>query len=136
MGGFDRSGNLETDVGAIATKCAPPFAQLLGEQRSDRTMRFSNSLSSTITIAGGLLAALIAAQPAPATAEVSYPWYLHGETPHCITQVVRNARRARITAASATSIPYRSRTGRDHFANSVDAPDNPPTDENGRRVRR
>jgi hypothetical protein len=46
-------------------------------------MPFSNSLSSTTMIAGGLLATLTGAQPTPAMAEVSYPWCLHGETPHC-----------------------------------------------------
>ena len=46
-------------------------------------MRFSNPLSSITMIASCLLAALTAAQPAPAMAEVSYPWCLHGETLHC-----------------------------------------------------
>jgi hypothetical protein len=46
-------------------------------------MLFSNSLSSMTMIASGLLAALTAAQPAPAMADVSYPWCLHGETLHC-----------------------------------------------------
>jgi hypothetical protein len=46
-------------------------------------MPFRNSLPSTTMIAG-LLAALTAAQPAPAMAEeVSYPWCLHGETLQC-----------------------------------------------------
>jgi hypothetical protein len=35
------------------------------------------------TLAIGLLAALTVAQPVPAMAEISYPWCLHGETPHC-----------------------------------------------------
>ena len=46
-------------------------------------MPFSNSLSLTAMFAGGLLAALTVAQPAPAMAEVSYPWCLHGETLRC-----------------------------------------------------
>ena len=47
------------------------------------TMPFSNSLSSTTMIAGGLLVALTGAQPAPAMADVWYPWCLHGETSQC-----------------------------------------------------
>jgi hypothetical protein len=47
------------------------------------TMPFNNSLSSTTMIVGGLLAALTGAQPAPAMADVWYPWCLHGETSRC-----------------------------------------------------
>jgi hypothetical protein len=48
-----------------------------------QTMPFSNSLSSATMIAGGLLAALTGVQPAPAIADVWYPWCLHGETSQC-----------------------------------------------------
>jgi hypothetical protein len=55
----------------------------MNTQRLRRTMPFSRSMSLMPMIAGVLLASLAAAQPAPAMAEVSYPWCLHGETPHC-----------------------------------------------------
>jgi hypothetical protein len=53
----------------------------MNTQRVRRTRPLSRSMSLTPMIAGVLLASLAAA--APAMAEVSYPWCLHGTPLHC-----------------------------------------------------
>jgi hypothetical protein len=54
----------------------------MNAQRVRRTMPLSRSMSLTPMVAGVLLASLAAA-PASAIAEVSYPWCLHGTPLHC-----------------------------------------------------
>lgn len=55
----------------------------MNTQRVRRTTPFSRSMSLTPMIASVLLTLLAAVQPAPAMAEVSYPWCLHGTPLRC-----------------------------------------------------
>jgi hypothetical protein len=54
----------------------------MNTQRVRRAMPFSRSMSLMPMIASVLLA-LAAVKPAPAMAEVPYPWCLHGTPLHC-----------------------------------------------------